>query len=269
MRMMINRFDAQATLHGLILVGCLAAGFGCNADEVVYDESQSENQSSILNGTPSFDPRVAILFIHAPDSADGFICTSFLVGSNADQVMTAAHCVDPREVGDGNVFDVYFATELPDDDESLLSAAGGIRVTSDRVHENELFDPSNFPGGHDMAILDLGQSISTAPFQLRRERLTNNLIGERVIDIGYGDNRRNDTGAGIQRRGRATLRSFNAQLVRTSARTCSGDSGGPNFIQRQGEDIVISVTSFGRGCGFPDKNARIDTNGEFLDSFLH
>ena len=34
--------------------------------------------------------------------------------------------------------------------------------------------------------------------------------------------------------------------------TCTGDSGGPLFIQENGRSVQVGITSFGNGCGLPD-----------------
>jgi hypothetical protein len=50
---------------------------------------------------------------------------------------------------------------------------------------------------------------------------------------------------------------------------CSGDSGGPTFVERDGQTILVGVTSFGdQDCRIFGANTRVDAELDFIDEIL-
>jgi secreted trypsin-like serine protease len=236
---------------------------GCGSAE----EATGEDDSAIIGGkTDTGDPAVLALFAHQPGAQSGSLCTASLISPTV--LLHAAHCVDPREVGDGNVFVAIEGT-------SLNKATGVHDVTSTSFDPQ--FDPANLQNGHDIGVSILAQPITTiTPLPFNRAPLSRNLIGQSVRLIGYGVNVQGpvQTGAGTKRTVTTKLDDVSDQLLRIgnlNKQTCNGDSGGPALMNINGVVTIVGVTSFGRQfCvgregGF---DTRVDAQLGFLQKFV-
>lgn len=209
----------------------------CHADIVGGDEVEAKDQ--IARSTVA---------LYQEMSGGGALCTASLISKNV--AVTAAHCVEHGvqhmgvilgekiESKNREVLRVVDAEIAPGWSESHLAGedAGDIALVK---FEGKL------PKGYGPAHL-LPESASLSQ-------------GDEVILAGYGiTNALKKTGAGTLRR--ATVKVDNPEFGKTEilldqhqgSGACHGDSGGPAFVQRNGKDYLLGVTSRGYPVTAPD-----------------
>jgi secreted trypsin-like serine protease len=217
----------------LVLALLVCPAMACAMDPVDESDQLNSDEQSIINGVVDVgDPSVVAVFAHAPGATSGSLCTGAVVAPQT--VLTAAHCVDPRIVGPGQVFEVLTGTTL---------SVPGLPVSSTAF--DPVFDPNNLFGGHDIGVVHLAQptALASLPFNLNPT-----LFNLPVRLVGYGSNTHANTGAGTKRQVTTNPVAANALLVQignSNMQTCHGDSGGPAFQTLGGVETIIGVTSFG------------------------
>lgn len=196
--------------------------------------------ASILAGVDDdVDPGVVGLVF-----AGKIACSGTLVGPRI--VLTAAHCMTARTPEA-----VFFGPSL---------AIGGeqIAVADVRIHPD--FDATAFD--HDLALVLLTRAASVTPWPIVTSPLDDSWIGRSVRIVGFGTSDRTAATAGRKREGTATVESIGAlefRIAPAPARTCTGDSGGPAFVDVGGVEHLVGVTSSGDpGCLMDAVEARVD-----------
>jgi secreted trypsin-like serine protease len=251
---MVSRFST-------LFACCLLVGCGAVPDQ--EGTGLGEGDQTIIGGaTDNGDPSVVALFAHARGATSGSLCTATVIAPT--KVLTAAHCVDPRVVGSGNVFEVLTGTSL----------SGAPRLAVSRTAFDPAFNPNNLVGGHDIAVVTLAQRTSLAPLPINRTALGNANLGIPVRLVGYGTNTHGNTGAGTKRTVTTRLDDFSnllAHIGNSGQQTCHGDSGGPAFQVLNGVERIIGVTSFGSDfsatqvCFQGGQDTRVDRMLSFID----
>ncbi|MBM3529054.1 MAG: trypsin-like serine protease [Alphaproteobacteria bacterium] len=171
------------------------------------------------------------------------ICTGTALAR--DLVLTAAHCVEPpatyRVMADG-------------------IAAPGLALASRAVHPR--YDAGHYKSGRvtaDVALLKLERPLpaSVVPAPLAPDRKV--AAGDRFTVAGIGSTaHQSETGIGVPRQAAlvATGRPGNLQIRLMDPATrdrsaglgaCTGDSGGPAFVESDGRYAVIGVVSWSTG----------------------
>jgi secreted trypsin-like serine protease len=234
----------------LATLGISIAITGC----LVGDPADGSNDENIIGGvTDNGDPSVVLLFAHQPGQSVGSVCTGSVISSTA--VLTAAHCVDPRVVGSGNVFEVFTGT--------VAGQTPPLAVASTAF--DPAFDVNNVTAGHDIGIVKLAAPTALKPLPFNRGPLG----AGPVRLVGYGLNTHVDiagipNGVGTKRTVTTTIASSTPTLVTigsAGATTCHGDSGGPAFQVINGQEVIIGTTSFG-----PDLSAQVVCIGAGTDT---
>jgi secreted trypsin-like serine protease len=204
-----------------LLVGALS--LGCqSASEQVGNVASEITNASATTGDPAI---VGLLYPVGDDSVVN--CTGTLVGPH--EVLTAAHCVMPF-----SPHAVLFGSNLDD--------GARIPISATRVHPG--YDASSLD--FDLARLDLG---AVAPVEALRFDPSTDLspvVGERVRLVGFG---KGELAAPPHKR-TGTARIDAVELDRFTAGPdpslgCSGDSGGPALVDRDGAEVLIGVVSSG------------------------
>ena len=238
----------------LTLFACSMAA--CAMDEALDqndDDATATDEQGIIGGTTdNGDGCVVGVFAHAPGSTSGSICTGTIIGPHT--VLTAAHCVNPVTIGNGQQIDLLPGTQL---------ALPGI-TTSSRTF-NPAWNVNNLQACHDEGILHTTQTLSPI---CNRGTFNPNA---QVRIVGYGSNTHSNGGVGTKRQATVNVVGFNNVLFQdgtSNRQTCHGDSGGPAF---QGTNVV-GVTSFGNdrsatsvcfGGGF---HCRVDADAAFINA---
>jgi len=246
----------------LFLLGACAVG--------VYPAPTAPNedaQQPLVGGTPdSGDPAVVALFAHDPGAGSGTLCTATLVSPRV--LLTAAHCVDPRETGDGVVFDAIFSTTVVGGSGTDIHPVAETRFDPD-------FDPGLLTNGHDIGVAILRDPVTTiAPIPYIRSSIPAN-VGKTIRLVGYGLNNGFDaqgTSAGTKRTMSATLNSVDPITINVGtfgSTSCNGDSGGPGLVDIGGQETIVGVTSYGIAyCLSAGFYSRVDLYTGFIDKAI-
>lgn len=166
-------------------------------------------------------------------------CTGSLVKANV--VITAAHCVEGVSCRSLTVENFGRAT----------------RSVSNCII-NPLYQGEDT---HDVAILILESNLDNT--NIVKLHTSNDIqIGERVILAGYGRNEDNDqnlraTSNTVSRNGDTIETIFNVGDINEGT-TCNGDSGGPLYLFRDNQWVLVGGTSTGTApnCALPGNESR-------------
>lgn len=238
-----------------ILAGCTADGRWTPPDEI-RDQLQA-----IIGGQPTEAwPAVGAYAINGGHNG---MCTAVLVAP--DMVLTAAHCV--LDSGNGDTFIM-----APDLDDAYLS---------DRHDVAEAIMHPGYDGQakhpHDVALLRLSESIEDVDFiPVYTGDVDSNWSGTWLHYVGYGANTYyGGPGAGLKRETDLQIswvasHEFSTYAVDTNY--CSGDSGGPGFVELEDRwyvaGVVSSVYALEHGedtCAGGGWSMRVDAEVGFLD----
>ena len=189
----------------------------------------------------------------------GGFCSGTLISPL--HVLTAAHCA---EVTTGDTDGTFII-----DGELYLTS----RVFIHPAYDEETLD-------NDIAIYELSEEVSgVEPSSILRDAPE---VGELLTIVGFGGTGDGESGAdgsfGIRRAGVTMIEAVTDMLViwefdsNDEANTAPGDSGGPGFLDVDGDLFIASVTSGGTelDAGFGDIafNTRVDAYLEFIDDIV-
>lgn len=242
-----------------ILLGVMA---GCAPDEPWEPPGEIHEQfHGIIGGQPTEDwPAVGA---YAIDGGYGGMCTGTLVAP--DIVLTAAHCAE----GAG------------DNDSFILAADIDNAYLSDLRSVSEVMVHPGYDGDayhtHDVALLRLSQEQDDLDFiPVYTGDMDASWQGTWLHFVGYGSNTYyGGPGAGLKRETDVEVYEVYSHEVATyteDTNTCSGDSGGPAFVDIDGRWYVAAVVSAGfaleqgqDSCSGGGWNMRTDAEIGFFD----
>jgi hypothetical protein len=138
-----------------------------------------------------------------------------------------------------------------------------VRVVEGRVH------PAWSPGVNDIGVLILAEDAPVAPVPLYGAALPADMVGRTTRVVGFGLNDQGETGS--RRSGTARVAAVEAgtfSIVAAPGMSCSGDSGGPLFLEVDGAERVVGVTSYGDLACTRGTNTRIDVHAAFVQAIL-
>jgi subtilisin-like proprotein convertase family protein/V8-like Glu-specific endopeptidase len=187
-------------------------------------------------------------------------CTGTLISPT--HVLTAAHCTE----GVGNTQGSF--------------EVGGQTYNTTRIHNHPDYNPNDFSRGDDLAIMELDRPVDgVTPMQIFRQTPQ---VGTMLTLVGFGEGGTStggfdssDTGKQV---GQTELEEVTNEHIawnfdkHTESNTAPGDSGGPAFIQSNGQFLIAGVTSGGDGdahtLGDYSFDTRIDVHAAWIDGIV-
>ena len=194
------------------------------------------------------------------------ICTANLITPRI--LLTAAHCSEdiPLEllVAAGRAFGG------PDinDAEQILSFSGAT------IHEDYVplaNGPRGTLGENDIAVIILAEDAPVRPTLYRALPLGEEVVGTDLVSVGYGITE-TGRGEGVKRSAALKLDELDPMFLivengsnPTESNICSGDSGGPQFAEQDGQWVQWAVHSWGdQNCEQLSGSTRVDVVTEWI-----
>ena len=180
-------------------------------------------------------PAVALLVGYDGDTIVPF-CSAVLIGDR--WALTAAHCM----LGAG--------ADLRDDGFELWLRIGPsvfeeptefVPIASATTHPD--YGDGPLARGHDAAVLELDETVVTAPLVVSDAVVDATLIDTEITYVGYGLTGTLESDPGIARTVDAQVSNVDAWVIEThdpNRGTCDGDSGGPLILDGE----VIGLSSY-------------------------
>jgi hypothetical protein len=186
-------------------------------------------------------------------TADGGLCTGTVVAKR--WVLTAAHCVE------GGLSGAVFAFG-----NSVDAPTRVVQVNGGQAHPQ--YDADRIV--NDIALVRLASDAPVAPLPMAGSLAGTE--GESLTFVGFGVTSGRTDDSGTKRSVVIPLAELDATTFMYTVRgrnTCSGDSGGPAFLQQNGVAVVAGVTSYGdASCRQYGVDTRVDVYRGWIDPII-
>lgn len=241
---------------------CLAFSSIATADEpvpqIVNGETELGFESAVALGVQVGDQNISV-------------CSGNLITPRV--ILSAGHCGDGVSlelvVSAGKAF---FGVDVADPDDVL----GFLNL---EIHPDYVPLESGFGGTlgeYDFGLLELESEALVTPTWFRRAEITVEDEGTEMRSVGYGATSSSGSGSGTRRSTDLVLDEVdemfliaNTGMSGEDGQICSGDSGGPQFVEEDGRWVQWAVHSWGDStCLYQSGSTRVDLIDEWILDFV-
>jgi secreted trypsin-like serine protease len=245
-------------MHGMGKAGWWVAAVlltGCTAGSA---PTQRQLQGIVGGEETTEWPEVVALIL----GEGTILCTGTLIAP--DVILTAAHCGVVGVPGDV----AYFGSSIFEEGEVVEIAA---------IENHPDYDEEN--PRHDLAIAFLAEESDVVPAQIDTRSLDSTWTGTTMHAVGFGneDSYTGETG-GIKRETDVDISGVDTHILyheTPGQNTCSGDSGGPLFVEEGEGWVQVAVASFVYPidthedyCSGGGGDVRLDTHLEWIEEVV-
>jgi len=233
-----------------------------------HDDATGRVDRPIYYGTPDNNSAV-VAITNGPGT--GFFCSGTLITPNV--VLTAAHCLEGMNTSTIQIMfgdSVGSGTYVQTTEAIMHPAYDSYSITNDiALIRLDGSAPANvapipaLPPGLALAVADEGSTIDISGFgQTETSSSGDKLhVSVTLTKVCPGPN-----GCSF---GSGWAVPGSIGYPRTPGGTCYGDSGGPAFLARAGQQYVVGVTSYGdQGCTVWGVSTKVDAFATFINGFI-
>jgi trypsin len=239
--------------------------------------TETDPVENIVGGTP-VNPPFKYPWLVSLQSSGSHFCGGSLL--NANTIITAAHCSQRSVSNSLRVFANRHNLRASADSEGALA----FRVT--RIINHPQYSSGTYAFDASIWKVELvsGNATLIPGGVVTLDDGTFSTDGADMIIAGWGTTSSGGSSSSIlletvvdvvnqQECARAYPRLHPSSIcaARPGKDTCQGDSGGPLFVQTNGTNVLVGLTSYGRGCAepnFPGVYARVTTFSDWVKSLL-
>lgn len=252
-RYLRSRQPVTAALVALSLSGCAAPA--TPSDDVVGHSAQA-----ITAGVADDTTMSAIWIVVKTPKGTGF-CSGVVVSPHV--VLTAGHCASP----DGE-YSIFLGADYTDPAASSLEE-NLVAVTEHHPHPDYDADTNV----NDIGVLVTATAIERTPAPINRTMMDPSEVGAPVRVVGYGKTAGGESNTeGRRHQGATTITSIGIKSVKVKGvpNICLFDSGGPTYMMRDGQEVVVGIHSVVDviECNGVGSDVRVDPYADFVDGYI-